>query len=123
MPFSDPSVLSGLICNRMALDKSYKEKIYPSGILSPTGGIVFNEQILSVYVDLDRLIEDCPLSKKQRAVIELLMRGYTIQDIAEETNRDHSNISHIYARALNALVETHNRRWQQVMNKRRNRED
>lgn len=115
VPFSDPRVLSELICNRMKLDRSYIEKVYPSGLLSSCGGIIFNEQIISVYVDLDRLIETSPLTKKQRAVIELLMRGYTIQDIAEETNNLQSNISHIFARAIAVMINQHKKRWREVL--------
>jgi len=49
------------------------------------------------------------------AVINLLMRGYTIQDIADETGNDQSNISHIFARALKMLVAHHVERWRSVM--------
>lgn len=118
VPFSDSNVLSELIMNRMKLDRSYSEKIYPSGLFSATGGIVFNESILSVYVDLDRLIETAPLTNKQRAVVNLLMRGWTIQDIADDTGRDKSNISHIFSRAIKILVHHHNERWRYVMTHR-----
>lgn len=83
--------------------------------MSASGGIIFNESILSVYVDLDRLIETAPLTGKQRAVIALLMRGYTVQDIADETNVSQSSISHILARAIKMLVSHHNERWRYVM--------
>lgn len=115
MPFSDPNVLSNLICNRMQWDRSYIEKAYPSDPLTSTGGMIFNESILAVYIDLDRLIETAPLTGKQLAVINLLMRGYTIQDIADETGNDQSNISHIFARALKMLVAHHVERWRSVM--------
>lgn len=108
-------MLSELICNRMQYDRSYIERAYPSGILSTTGGMIFNESILAVYIDLDRLIETAPLTGKQVAVINLLMRGYTIQDIADETGNDQSNISHIFARALKMLVSHHKERWRFVM--------
>ena len=115
MPFSDPKVLSELICNRMQYDRSYIEKSYPSDPLSTTGGMIFNESILTVYIDLDRLIATAPLTGKQVAVINLLMRGYTIQDIADETGNDQSNVSHIFARAIKMLVSHHVERWRSVM--------
>ena len=107
--------MSELICGRMQYDRSYIEKTYPSGLLSTTGGMIFNESILTVYIDLDRLIETAPLTGKMRAVINLLMRGYTIQDIADLTNNDQSNISHIFSRALKLLVSHHKERWRSVM--------
>lgn len=69
--------------------------------------MIFNESILCTYISLDELIKEAPLSSKQRAVIQLLMRGYTIQDIADETNNLQSNISHIFSRALKTLVKTY----------------
>lgn len=115
VPMGDQGVLSELIRNRMRLDRSYMEKVYPSGLLSSAGGIIFNENILSVYVDLDRMIQRAPLTKGQRTVINLLMKGWTIQDIAEETGRDKTNISHIFSRALNTLSGFHFERWRSVV--------
>lgn len=99
----------------MRLDRSYIEKVYPSGLLSTTGGIIFNENILSVYVDLDRMIERAPLTKGQRLVIDLLMRGWTIQDIADETKWNKTNVSHIFSRALKTLSDVHYERWRSVV--------
>lgn len=115
VPFSDPKMLSELICNRLKYDRSFVEKMYPSGPLSTCGGIIFNESILAVYVDLDKLIESAPLTARQRAVIGLLMRGYTIQDIAEETGADRSGLSHTFARALRTMASHHIERWRSVV--------
>lgn len=115
VPLSDPKVLSVLICNRMKLDRSYIEKVYPSGLFSSSGGIVFNESILATYIDLDALIASADLTDKQRAVISLLMKGYTVQDIADECNKDQSAISHLFNRAIEKLVSADTKRWTQVM--------
>lgn len=115
VPFSDSSVLSELIRNRLSVDVSYKEKVFPSGFLSSNGGLIFNECIQSVYVDLDRLIESAPLTRKQRAVIGLLMMGYTIQDIADECHLDKGNVKHLFDRGLDVLVKHHTKRWKGVL--------
>lgn len=115
VPFSDPNVLSELIRNRMSLDVSYKEKVFPSGFLSSNGGLIFNECIQSVYVDLDRLIDTAPLTQKQRAVIGLLMMGYTIQDIVDECGLVKGAVADLFSRALDTLVIHHNERWRGVM--------
>ena len=112
---SDIKVLSYLVCNRSKLDASYIEKIYPSGTFFSSGTIVFNESVLAVYVDLDRLIESSGLTAKQRGVINLLMRGYSIQDIADETGKEQSAISHLLRRSLEKMSRTHEERWRQVM--------
>lgn len=115
VPFSDKDVLSELIRNRLALDVGYKERVYPSGTLSSSGGLIFNENILTVFIDLDRLIEDSDLSKKQNAVIQMLMRGWTVQDIADECSTSHQRISAIFSRALDAMIECHKKRWRGVL--------
>ena len=114
VPFSDANVLSELIRNRISLDVGYKEKVYPSGFLSSNGGLIFNENILTVFIDLDRLIDSASLSKKQRTVVDLLMRGWSIQDIADESGKTHQSISAIFDRALDALIAHHNERWRGV---------
>lgn len=90
-------------------------KAYPGGLLSAHEGALFNESILATYVSLDELIRTAPLTGKQIAVINLLMRGYTIQDIADETGNSQSNISHIFARAVKMLQSHHIERWRSVM--------
>lgn len=114
VPFSDVTVLSELIRNRMKLDATYKEKVYPNSLLSASSCPEFNENILSVYVSIDMLIDDTPLTKKQRAVIELMMRGWTIQDIADETGNIKSSIKRLFDRAVLKLIEKNNERWRQV---------
>lgn len=115
VPLGDENVLSELIRNRMSLDASYSAKVYPGGEFSATGGIVFNESIICVYVSLDELIRTAPLSPKQRAVINLMMRGYTIQDIADECGVSRQKVSGLYQRSLDTLVKHHQTRWLGVM--------
>lgn len=85
--------------------------MFPSHLLSSNGGLIFNENILTVFIDLDRLIETCPLSRKQRAVVNLLMQGWTIQDIADETGRDHQSVSRLFETAIDNLIKHHKTRW------------
>lgn len=114
---SDPNVVSELIRNRMSLDVSYKEKIYPSGDFESHGGMVFNESILCAYISLDELLKDAPLTKKQRFVVNLMMRGYTVQDVADVYGVDRRRVSEIFQRAVKVLCERHEQNWKRVMKK------
>lgn len=84
LPFSEPSVVLKLIQNRMRLDPSYGAKMYPSGVLSAEGGIIFIENIVNTFLDLDLIIEQAYMTPAQRAVTKLTMLGWTVGDIAEE---------------------------------------
>lgn len=83
LPFSEPSVVLKLIKNRMRLDPSYGAKMYPSGVLAAEGGIIFIENIVNTFLDLDMIIEKAGLSRAQRAVTKLTMLGWTVGDIAQ----------------------------------------
>ena len=73
------------------------------------------EQILNTYIDLDRLIDESPLSGKQRAVVCLLMRGWSLQDIAEEYDKKIASVSRLFTRALEVMQKCHIQRWKQVV--------
>ena len=83
--------------------------------MSSNGGLIFNECILTTYIALDALIASARLTSKQRAVLDLLMRGYTIQDIADVCDRSKQSISNIFSRALDSLVEANEQRWKDVV--------
>ena len=49
------------------------------------------------------------------AVVKLLMRGYSIQDIADEYGKSKQSISNIFSRALDVLVAENERKWKKVV--------
>lgn len=61
------------------------------------------------------LIESAHLTAKQLAVIQLLMRGYSIQDIADVSGKSKQSISNMFSRALDALVAENERKWKSVI--------
>lgn len=83
--------------------------------MSSNGGLIFNECILTTYISLDALIESANLTGKQMAVVKLLMRGYSIQDIADEYGKSKQSISNIFSRALDVLVAENERKWKKVV--------
>lgn len=51
------------------------------------------------------------LSKTQRSVLDLIMHGWTVQDIAEEYEKAWTTIQTHLNRAVAAIVKCNNDRW------------
>lgn len=95
----------------MHIEPAYKEKAFGSHPLYSVGSVDTSESILLTYVDLDWLIEHTKLSKAERAVVELVMRGWTITDIASEYEQRWESINSYFKRAVKKIVQTNNDRW------------
>lgn len=95
----------------MHIEPAYKEKVFGSYPLCSVGSVDTSESILLTYVDLDWLIEHTKLSRAEKAVVELVMRGWTITDIASEYDRPQTTISSLFGRAVKKIVQTNNGRW------------
>lgn len=95
----------------MHIEPAYKEKVFGSYPLCSVGSVDTSESILLTYVDLDWLIEHTKLSKAEKAVVELVMRGWTITDIASEYEQRWESINSYFKRAVKKIVQTNNDRW------------
>lgn len=69
------------------------------------------ESIRATYIDLDRLIEGCRLSRRQAEVVQLLMNGLSLTDIASEQGCLVSTISNHLDRAAEKISAENSRRW------------
>jgi len=78
--FSSKTVLEGLIKLRHKLEPGFFDK-RESGIFNQSEMFAFDENITSVYVDLDILIDSCNFSKLEKDFLTFLMYGYTLKDI------------------------------------------
>lgn len=85
--------------------------MFGSHPLYSVGSVDTSESILLTYVDLDWLIEHTKLSRAEKAVVELMMRGWTVTDIASEYDRPQTTISSLFGRAVKKIVQTNNDRW------------
>jgi DNA-binding CsgD family transcriptional regulator len=90
----------------------YRQYIYP--IDKQSQSFNFKELLTCIYIDLDRLIKDAPLSNSERLVIELYMRGYTTQDIMECKNVNETTVVNLLTRASRKISNLHNERWMLV---------
>lgn len=70
-----------------------------------------SEPVTVTYLDLDRLISKCELTKPEQLVLDLLMRGYTRSDIRDDTNLTMETIVSLLTSAVEKIVEMNEYEW------------
>lgn len=70
-----------------------------------------SEPVTVTYMDLDRLIEKCGLTEREKFIVDLLMRGYTRSDIRDDTNLATDIISSAIASAVEKIVAMNEFEW------------
>lgn len=106
--------MAQLIRSRSKVDISYQAG----------GGMLFDavssrmhdifEPVLCTYIDLDVLIETCDMSDMQMRVTQMLMEGFSFEDIAEIIGCTHQTIRVHFKRAVNAIVKKNNKDWVKI---------
>lgn len=76
--------------------------------------IDMNEPVLSTYIDLDRLIDGCGLSAQQRMIVDMLMRGYSFEDIAELKECTDQTIRVQFRRSVHKIVKQNDKLWADI---------
>jgi DNA-binding CsgD family transcriptional regulator len=71
-----------------------------------------NEDVLCVYADLDSLIEKAGLSDQELLTVNLLMKGYTLTDIADHYGKSRQNFDILLKRAIKKIVKQNNADWE-----------
>lgn len=69
--------------------------------------------MLCIYADLDSLIERAGLSENERLIVDLLMKGYIIADIAEYYGKSRQNVQILLKRAVKKIVKRNNEDWEE----------
>lgn len=75
---------------------------------------MMDEPVFCTYADLDRLIDTCELSTAQRNVVDALMYGYTLTDIAEMQECAKQTVDVHYRRAVEKIVRQNKSAWDRV---------
>lgn len=86
-------------------------KLYDSSPLVSQGVAPMSEPVTVTYLDLDRLIEKCGLTDKEKFVVDLLMRGYTRSDIRDDTNLATETIAALLTSAVEKIVDMNEYEW------------
>ena len=86
-------------------------KLYDSSPLISQGVAPMSEPVTVTYMDLDRLIEKCGLTEREKFIVDLLMRGYTRSDIRDDTNLATDIISSAITSAVEKIVAMNEFEW------------
>lgn len=116
VPQSEPRIVSILIKERSQQDSSFYPLRTNTDVFTSAGIPDISENVICTYADLDKLIEKAELSNGERRVVNLLMEGYSLSDIAAENNGDPRAYRVMFQRAVKKIVHEHNENWCYVMN-------
>jgi len=78
--------------NRSRLDPAFYPSMAQTDINTTAGVSLFSEPILCTYIDLEKLINTCGLSKMERVTVDYLMLGYSAADIADHLHKTRQTI-------------------------------
>ncbi len=82
LSLGEAKTVTRLIVNRSRLDGAFQSLMEAPTLLGTAGIPTMYEPVYCTYLDLDRLIETCGLSDGQRRIVDDLMTGHTLTDIA-----------------------------------------
>ena len=81
-------------------------------MLETDGVFALNEDVLCIYADLDSLIGRAGLSDAEENTIKLMMRGYSLTDIAEHYGKARQSFEILFKRAVKKIVKRNNADWE-----------
>ena len=81
-------------------------------ILDTDGVFSLNEDVLCIYADLDSLIDRSGLSDLEKLTVDLLMKGYSLKDIADHYGKRRQTFEILLKRAVNKIVKQNNADWE-----------
>lgn len=101
--YDNIDTIMGLIVHRAECDMPYDG----SETLLTQETYEYCEPVRAVYMDLDKMISETKLSYKQRYVIERLMLGFSLSDIAKEFNCNKRDIISILKTGAKKIQKTY----------------
>lgn len=112
---SEESVVIKLIRTRSLVDTYYVAQRYanPSPLMSD-GVVTFAEHILTTFIDLDTLINECGLTPDEHNLVTALMDGYTVRDLVEDDGiyKCSADVFTALDIAARKIVVRNNERWE-----------
>ena len=109
---SEFDTIKTLILNRHEYDKMYDSTLYRSNNPFVMNSIpTFTEPVEVIYLDLERLIDECNFSEQDKRIIDLFFKGYNCNDL---TCLFKSNVEYIETaldRICKKIVYTNDYLW------------
>lgn len=78
----------------------------------------FNEQVQTILISLDELIEHCGLTETQKHVADLVMLGYTYADVAEHYGVEQDIVRSIMRSVCRKICAQNRKSWLCVQNEK-----
>lgn len=86
-------------------------------VQASSGVFLFSEAIICVYVDLEKLIETCGLSKGERFTVDKVMLGYTFLDLEEVYGKSRQTFEKQFNRAVDKICKQNDTHWNETYDK------
>lgn len=113
---SDHDVVRYLILFRDKIDTAFQ--IEQNNFYHDAGDTFkFNVEILSLYIELDKLLAKCKLTDRQKLLLEYFTRGYTVADIGNEFGFSRSSVTKSLDIIVGKVVSKNNQNWIKFMDK------
>lgn len=107
----EAKTVARLIANRSRLDGAFLPLMEKPTVLGTAGIPTMYEPVYCTYLDLDRLIDTCGLSDGQRRIVDDLMSGYTLTDIAVAQGCAQQTVDVQYRRAVAKITRRNEEVW------------
>lgn len=88
--------------------------VEPTHVMTTDGVFPLNEDVLCIYADLDSLIERAGLTENEKLIVDCLMKGYLLSDIAEHYGKSRQNCEILLKRAVKKIVKRDNADWEET---------
>lgn len=109
---SNIETIKGLMKFRIEFDLLYERN---DSILNLTTSYQdltdMSDEVICLYIDLDNCIKNCGLTKTQKFIIDLYMKGMSVTDIADKLECYSSNITGIINSACKRILKYNNFLW------------
>lgn len=76
-----------------------------------------DEHLICLYADLDTLLEEVDFTQGQGRLVDRLMEGYTLSDVAMELGVSKQSVHRQLQRIVLKIITTHQTRWQRTQAK------
>ena len=115
LTLSDHNVVKYLIMFRSKIDISYNSSVNID--INQAGDMFeFNQELITLYASLDKVIKLCRFKPKQKKLLELLFEGYTLQDICKmNIGYKRSATYDLLERMVVKIVKINNKDWKKSM--------
>lgn len=111
---SDPEIIKWMLMYRDVYDVTYSTLEFNTHANDGwnAGDLPkLNQELVCMYADLERLIELCEFNESQKALIELIGQGFTLEEIGDVTQVSKQNIFQNFNTICNQIVERNSKVW------------